>query len=217
MPWLSWNHFRLKVCHQMFRFQTSFSRSLVFFASLYGTDRELLIPFSFPNVSDYFPIISKNNGRRPKVFCSFYRIFRIVGTVNGLKCRGIFGVAMALILRTGRKGYLSNLFARRQSFCRRATKIFPHKNNPVHSPPSLLYGSSTHPSQAFPSVGCLKTYREILITSDFLIAEYFRRDLQIAGMNQALDDLTTHENVNVKKRALIILTRIKAQKIAQQE
>lgn len=48
-------------------------------------------------------------------------------------------------------------------------------------------------------------------------ADYFRRDLEIAGLNQALDDLTTHENLNVKKRALIILTRIKAQKIAAEQ
>lgn len=48
-------------------------------------------------------------------------------------------------------------------------------------------------------------------------ADYFRRDLEIAGLNQALDDLTTHENINVKKRALIILTRIKAQKIAAEQ
>ena len=49
------------------------------------------------------------------------------------------------------------------------------------------------------------------------LAEYFRRDLEVAGLNKALDDLTTHENENVKKRALIILTRIKAHKMAQQE
>lgn len=48
-------------------------------------------------------------------------------------------------------------------------------------------------------------------------ADYFLRDLEIAGLNQALDDLTTHENLNVKKRALIILTRIKAQKIAAEQ
>ena len=50
-----------------------------------------------------------------------------------------------------------------------------------------------------------------------LFAEYFRWDLEIAGLSKALDALTTHENVNVKKRALIILTRIKTQKIAEQE
>lgn len=60
-------------------------------------------------------------------------------------------------------------------------------------------------------------YNAMAVLESFSLKEYFHRDLQIAGMNQALDDLTTHENVNVKKRALIILTRIKAQKIAQQE
>ena len=49
------------------------------------------------------------------------------------------------------------------------------------------------------------------------LAEYFRRDLEVAGLSKALDDLTTHENENVKKRAVIILTRIKAHKLAQQE
>lgn len=49
------------------------------------------------------------------------------------------------------------------------------------------------------------------------LAEYFQRDLEVAGLSKALDDLTTHENENVKKRALIILTRIKAHRLAQQE
>lgn len=49
------------------------------------------------------------------------------------------------------------------------------------------------------------------------LTEYFRRDLEIAGLSKALDNLTTHENENVKKRALIILTRIKAQKLVEQE
>lgn len=49
------------------------------------------------------------------------------------------------------------------------------------------------------------------------LTEYFRRDLEIAGLGKALDNLTAHENENVKKRALIILTRIKAQKLVEQE
>ena len=49
------------------------------------------------------------------------------------------------------------------------------------------------------------------------LTEYFRRDLEIAGLSKALDNLTAHENENVKKRALIILTRIKAQKLVEQE
>lgn len=49
------------------------------------------------------------------------------------------------------------------------------------------------------------------------LTEYFRRDLEIAGLSKALDNLTIHENENVKKRALIILTRIKAQKLVEQE
>lgn len=51
----------------------------------------------------------------------------------------------------------------------------------------------------------------------FTLTEYFRRDLEIAGLGKALDNLTAHENENVKKRALIILTRIKAQKLVEQE
>lgn len=60
-------------------------------------------------------------------------------------------------------------------------------------------------------------YNAMAVLESFSLQEYFRRDLEIAGLNKALDDLTSHDNVNVKKRALIILTRIKAQKIAQQE
>lgn len=60
-------------------------------------------------------------------------------------------------------------------------------------------------------------YNAMAVLEAFSLQEYFRRDLEIAGLSKALDDLTTHENVNVKKRALIILTRIKAQKVAQQE
>ena len=51
----------------------------------------------------------------------------------------------------------------------------------------------------------------------FFFVDYFKRDLEVAGLNQALDDLTTHSNDNIKKRSLIILTRIKAQKIMQDE
>lgn len=60
-------------------------------------------------------------------------------------------------------------------------------------------------------------YNAMAVLESFSLQEYFRRDLEIARLNKALDDLTSHDNVNVKKRALIILTRIKAQKIAQQE
>ncbi|CAH3189879.1 unnamed protein product [Porites evermanni] len=60
-------------------------------------------------------------------------------------------------------------------------------------------------------------YNAMAVLESFSLRDYFRRDLEIAGLNQALDDLTTHENLNVKKRALIILTRIKAQKIAAEQ
>jgi len=60
-------------------------------------------------------------------------------------------------------------------------------------------------------------YNAMAVLEAFSLREYFRRDLEIAGLSKALDDLTSHENVNVKKRALIILTRIKAQKVAEQE
>lgn len=60
-------------------------------------------------------------------------------------------------------------------------------------------------------------YNAMAVLESFSLKEYFRRDLEVAGLSKALDDLTTHENENVKKRALIILTRIKAHKAAQQE
>ena len=53
----------------------------------------------------------------------------------------------------------------------------------------------------------------VYVTIVFSLTEYFRRDLEVAGFSKALDDLTSHENETVKKRALIILTRIKAQKL----
>ncbi|XP_020627629.1 rap1 GTPase-GDP dissociation stimulator 1-like [Orbicella faveolata] len=60
-------------------------------------------------------------------------------------------------------------------------------------------------------------YNAMAVLESFSLKEYFRRDLEVAGLSKALDDLTTNENENVKKRALIILTRIKAYKLAQQE
>ncbi|KAK2560561.1 Rap1 GTPase-GDP dissociation stimulator 1 [Acropora cervicornis] len=60
-------------------------------------------------------------------------------------------------------------------------------------------------------------YNAMAVLESFSLKEYFHRDLEVAGLNKALDDLTSHDNANVKKRALIILTRIKAQKIAQQD
>lgn len=60
-------------------------------------------------------------------------------------------------------------------------------------------------------------YNAMAVLESFSLKEYFRRDLEEAGLSKALDDLTTNENENVKKRALIILTRIKAHKLAQQE
>lgn len=60
-------------------------------------------------------------------------------------------------------------------------------------------------------------YNAMAVLESFSLKEYFRRDLEIAGLSKALDNLTAHENENVKKRALIILTRIKAQKLMQQE
>ncbi|XP_015762797.1 PREDICTED: rap1 GTPase-GDP dissociation stimulator 1-like, partial [Acropora digitifera] len=60
-------------------------------------------------------------------------------------------------------------------------------------------------------------YNAMAVLESFSLKEYFHRELEVAGLNKALDDLTSHDNANVKKRALIILTRIKAQKIAQQD
>jgi len=60
-------------------------------------------------------------------------------------------------------------------------------------------------------------YNAMAVLESFSLKEYFRRDLEVAGLEKVLDNLTTHENENVKKRALIILTRIKAHKLAQQE
>lgn len=60
-------------------------------------------------------------------------------------------------------------------------------------------------------------YNAMAVLESFSLKEYFRRDLEIAGLSKALDNLTAHENENVKKRALIILTRIKAQKLVEQE
>ncbi|KAJ7373122.1 Rap1 GTPase-GDP dissociation stimulator 1 [Desmophyllum pertusum] len=59
-------------------------------------------------------------------------------------------------------------------------------------------------------------YNAMAVLESFSLQEYFRRDLEVAGLNKALDDLTKHENENVKKRALIILTRVKAHKFSQE-
>ncbi|KAL9957921.1 hypothetical protein ACROYT_G034877 [Oculina patagonica] len=60
-------------------------------------------------------------------------------------------------------------------------------------------------------------YNAMAVLESFSLKEYFRRELEIFGLNKALDNLTTHENENVKKRALIILTRIKAHKLAAEQ
>ena len=87
----------------------------------------------------------------------------------------------------------------------------PEESNTMHS--------TRVRTQATPSTSAhgIKTLFNTKTDIFLLLAEYFRRDLEVAGLNKALDDLTTHENENVKKRALIILTRIKAHKLAQQE
>ena len=41
------------------------------------------------------------------------------------------------------------------------------------------------------------------------------RDLQVAGIGRLLENLMKHEDENVRKRALIILTSIKAKQLQE--
>jgi hypothetical protein len=46
-------------------------------------------------------------------------------------------------------------------------------------------------------------------------SEYFARDLQVAGLNRVLEGLVDDADENVKKRALIMVTRLKAKQLEE--
>ncbi|EDO48966.1 predicted protein [Nematostella vectensis] len=58
-------------------------------------------------------------------------------------------------------------------------------------------------------------YNSMAYLEALSLREYFVRDLQVAGISRLLEDLMHHQDENIRKRALIMLTSIKARQLQE--